>query len=290
MQIPELILDARAELAEGPVWLEASGELLWVDIEPGDVHWLDTRSGSDRSVNVGAPVGAALPDCAGGLVLALPQRLSRLVAGSTEPEQILSIPDEPDIRMNDAACDRRGRLWVGSVAEDESTPRGTLYRVASDLQPVGVLDGLTISNGIDWSPDDTRMYFVDSPTRRVDMLDFDVASGAATSRRPFLTLAEEIPGIPDGLCVDAEGSVWVALWGGSRVLGISPAGEIHTQVDLPASQVTSCAFGGDGLRTLFVTTASIGLDAASRAAEPQAGGIFAVDVGVAGLAPTCFAG
>jgi sugar lactone lactonase YvrE len=147
-----------------------------------------------------------------------------------------------------------------------------------------------VSNGIDWSPDDTRMYFVDSPTRRIDMLDYDIATGEATSRRPFFELADDLPGMPDGLCVDAEGGVWVALWGGSRVLGISPEGAVHTQIDLPASQVTSCAFGGDGLRTLFITSAAIGLDDAGRAAEPQAGGLFASDVGVAGLATTPFSG
>jgi sugar lactone lactonase YvrE len=290
MPTAELILDAHAELAEGPVWLESSGELLWVDIEPGDVHWLDPRTGSDRSVNVGAPVGAALPDRAGGVVLALPRRLARLAAGSTSPDELVSIPDEPDMRMNDAACDRRGRLWVGSVPEDESTPRGTLYRVEADLQPVPVLVGLTISNGIDWSPDDALMYFVDSPTRRIDVLDYDIATGAATGRRAFHVLPAAVPGIPDGLCVDAEGGVWVALWGGSRVLGIGPEGEIHTQIDVPASQVTSCAFGGDRLRTLFITSAAYGLDATASAAEPRAGGLFAVDVGVAGLPTTPFAG
>jgi sugar lactone lactonase YvrE len=287
---PELILDAHAELAEGPVWISSTHELLWVDIEPGDVHWLDPRSGVDRSVNVGAPVGAALPDLAGGVVLALPHRLSRLQAGSTSAVQIVSIPDEPDIRMNDAACDRQGRLWVGSIPEDEASPRGTLYRIDADLQPVGVLDGLTISNGIDWSPDDSRMYFIDSPTRRIDMLDYDIATGAASGRRPFHTFSDEIPGIPDGMCVDAEGGIWVALWGGSLVLGITSEGEVHTRIDLPASQVTSCAFGGDDLHTLFITSAAIGLDAGARAAEPHAGGIFAVDVGVAGLATASFAG
>ena len=290
MPNPELVLDAHAELAEGPVWLEPTGELLWVDIEPGNVHWFDPSTGADRSQHVGDPVGAAVPDGSGGLVLALPRRISRLAAGASEPEQIVSIPDEPDIRMNDAACDRRGRLWVGSTTVGETEPRGKLYRVDADLSAHEVLDGIVVSNGIDWSPDDTRMYYTDSPTRRVDVLDYDIETGAATNRRALHALPDDVVGIPDGMCVDAQGSIWVALWGGSCVLGLTPDGDVHTRLDLPTNQVTSVAFGGDGLRTLYITSAAIGLDAATRAAEPHAGGIFAVDVGVAGLPSTPFAG
>jgi sugar lactone lactonase YvrE len=290
MPTAERIYDAHAELGEGPVWLESSAELLWVDIEAGDLHWLDPVAREDRSLHVEGPLGAAVPDRDGGVVLTLPGRVCRLRAGADELEELVSIPAEPDIRMNDAACDRQGRLFTGSMPDDESSPRGALYRVDADLRVELVLDGLTISNGIDWSPDDTRMYFVDSVTRRVDVLDYDSASGAATNRRPFHTFADDIPGMPDGLCVDREGSLWVAIWGGSRVLGISPEGHVHTQISLPTSQITSCAFGGPGLSTLFVTSAAIALGAAVLAAEPHAGGLFAIDVGVAGFAPTPFAG
>jgi sugar lactone lactonase YvrE len=290
MPTPELILDAHSELAEGPVWLESTGELLWVDVEPGDVHWLDPGTGADRSQNVGAAVGAAVPDRRGGVVVALPRRIARLAAGATAPEVIVPIPDDPDIRMNDAACDRRGRLFVGSMPEDEGSPRGKLYRIDESLQAEIVLDGSTISNGIDWSPDDTRMYYIDSATRRIDVLDFDIATGAATRRRPLHVLADDDPGLPDGMCVDADGGLWVALWGGSRVLGITPDGDVHTRIELPTQQITSVAFGGAGLRTLFITSAAYGLSAEVLAAEPHAGGIFAADVGVAGWPATPFAG
>jgi sugar lactone lactonase YvrE len=290
MPTAELILDAHAELGECPVWLESSAELLWVDVEAGDLHWLDPATRVDRSQHVEGPLGAALPDREGGLVLALPRRICRLRAEARELEQLVSIPAEPDIRMNDAACDRRGRLFVGSMPSDESSPRGALYRVDADLQVEQVLDGLTISNGIDWSPDDSRMYFIDSVTRRVDVLDYDGESGAATNRRPFYVLADDIPGLPDGLCVDREGSLWVAIWGGSCVLGIAPEGRVHTQIPLPTSQITSLAFGGPGLRTLFVTSAAIALGADVLAAEPHAGGVFAIELAVAGFAPTPFAG
>jgi sugar lactone lactonase YvrE len=290
MPNPELVLDAHAVLAEGPVWLAPTGELLWVDIEPGNVHWFDPGTGADRSQHVGDPVGAAVPDRDGGLVLALPRRISRLAAGAQEPEVIVSLPGDPDSRMNDAACDRRGRLWVGSTTESETEPRGKLYRVDPDLGSEEVLDGIVVSNGIDWSPDDSRMYYIDSPTRRVDVLDYDIETGAATNRRVLHALADDVAGIPDGMCVDAQGSLWVALWGGSCVLGLTPEGELHTRLDLPTNQITSVAFGGDDLRTLYITSAAFGLDAATLAAEPHAGGIFAADIGVAGLPSTPFAG
>ncbi len=213
MATAELILDAHAALAEGPVWLESANELMWVDCAAGNVHWLDYGTGDDRVLNVGAQVGVALP-ARSGFVLALPEGIARLAAGATVPEPIVRFGHESDMCLNDGACDRQGRLWVGSISFDEAPERGSLYRVDPDLQFERVLDRLWISNGIDWSLDDTKMYFVDSPTRRVDVLDYDIATGAATNRRPFHEFADDVPGIPDGLCVDAEGGLWVALWGG----------------------------------------------------------------------------
>jgi sugar lactone lactonase YvrE len=289
MPTAELILDARLLLAEGPVWLEGSGELLFVDIEGFAVHWLDPATGNVRSVDVGTHVGAALPDRDGGLVLALGGGLARLRAGGHRPEPILTLTDDPTLRMNDAACDRRGRLLAGSMPLDEETPTGTLYRIDPDMQVATLLTDVTVSNGIDWSLDDRTMYFIDSATGRVDRLDYDVETGAATGRRPLYTVGPD-DGLPDGMCVDAEGGLWVALWGGSRVLGLTPDGKPHTEIDVAASQVTSMAFGGDGYRTLFITSARTGLAEHVLADEPHAGGIFAVDVGVAGLPPTPFAG
>jgi sugar lactone lactonase YvrE len=290
MPTAELLLDAHAALAEGPVWLEASNELVWVDIERGEVHWLDPATGADRSLNVGTRPGAVLPDRAGGLVLAVPGGLSRLAAGAQVPTPLVQVEDIPRMRMNDAAVDRRGRIWVGSLHEEELPDLGFLYRVDPDLHVEQVLDRVTVSNGIDWSLDDSQMYFIDSPTRRVDVLDYDIETGTATNRRPFHVFADDVPGMPDGMCVDAEGGLWVAMWGGSRVVGIGLDGRVHTHVDVASSQVTSVAFGGPDLRTLLITSATIGLDAPTLAGEPHGGGLFAADVGVAGLLPTPFAG
>jgi sugar lactone lactonase YvrE len=282
----ELIHDARALLGEGPVWLESTRELLWVDIEGQHVHWFDPATGIDRAIDVGAMVGAALPDRAGGVILALPSGLARLTAGSELAEPILGLSDDPSLRLNDAACDRRGRLLVGSMPYDEDLPSGSLYRVDPDLHVETLLREITISNGLDWSLDDRTMYFIDTPTNRVDQLDYDIETGAATGRRPFHTFAPGTAGSPDGMCVDAEGGLWVALWGGSKVVGITPDGELHTEIEVDASLVTSVAFGGTGYRTLYITSAATGLDGR----EPHAGGIFAIDVGVAGRPTPAFAG
>jgi sugar lactone lactonase YvrE len=286
----ELILDARSLLGEGPVWLPETDELLWVDIEGQRVHWLDPRTGADRSVAVGTHVGAAIPDRVGGLVLAFPHGLARLPAGSEQPQPLVQLSDDPTLRLNDAACDRRGRLFVGSMPFDESSPTGSLYRVDPDLEVETIAESVTISNGIDWTADDRTMFFIDTVTRRVDRFDYDIETGAATARRPFYTLPDDIEGHPDGMCVDAEGGLWVALWGGSKVLGLSPDGRVQREIDLPTSQVTSVAFGGPELSTLYITTAATGLSPEVLAREPHAGSLFAVDVGVSGVLATPFAG
>jgi sugar lactone lactonase YvrE len=157
--------------------------------------------------------------------------------------------------MNDGACDRAGRFFAGTMAEDEATPAGALYRLDPDHVVTRLVAGVTVSNGIGWSPDERLMYYVDSPTRRVDVFDYDPATGAIEGRRPFASLP---PGdaVPDGLTVDAEGGVWVALWGGSAVHRYDRAGRLDRVLEIPSVNVTSCAFGGAGLDQLYVTAAA----------------------------------
>jgi sugar lactone lactonase YvrE len=290
MPTAELILDAHALVGEGPVWLPDSGELLWVDIESSTVHWLDPATGADRALDVGGHVGAVLPDRSGGLILALPRGLARLQPGSGAPMPLVGLNDDPGLRLNDAKVDPRGRLFVGSMSYAETAGVGTLWRVDPDLSVTTVLQGLTVSNGMDWSPDLQTMYFIDSGDRHIDVLDYDVETGAAVDRRVFYTQPDDRPGAPDGMCLDADGNLWVAIWGGHCVLALTPDGTLHERVDVAAPQVASCAFGGDGLRTLFITTATSGLAPEVLAAEPHAGGVFAVDVGVAGRPATLFVG
>jgi sugar lactone lactonase YvrE len=175
------------------------------------------------------------------------------------------------------------------MALDERSPSGALYRVDPDCTVTTVLTGTTISNGLGWSPSGTRFYFIDSPTCRVDVFDCDLATGTLDNRR-LLTAVEVEGAVPDGLNVDAEGCVWVALHGGWGLNRYSPQGELVAEVRLPVAKVTSCCFGGPELRDLYVTTRRDGLSDAEVARQPLAGALLSLDVGVAGLPTDAFAG
>ncbi|MBB4662818.1 SMP-30/gluconolactonase/LRE family protein [Conexibacter arvalis] len=293
MSAVELLLDARAELAEGPRWDARDGRLVWVDILAGRVHRLDPADGRDTSTEVGEPVGVATPRRGGGLVLAVEHGFALLDDGAAAPVPFAPADapaGSPPWRFNDGACDPAGRLFAGTMTYDVVPGAARLHRLDPDGSVRPVLDGLTISNGIGFSPDGATCYLVDTPTRRIDAFDYDVDTATLSRRRP---LAEIEPGAgdPDGLCVDADGAIWVALWGGSAVRRYAPDGRLLRMVELPAPQVSSCGFGGNDLRTLFVTTARVGMSDEQLAAAPRSGGLFALaDAGVAGLPVAEFAG
>jgi sugar lactone lactonase YvrE len=281
----ELALDARAALGEGPLWDARSSELLWVDIMAGLVHRFDPATGADTAIDAGQPVGAVVPRAAGGYMLAV--RDGFAVADENGVRLVAPVDrGRPMLRMNDGACDGGGRFWAGSMHLDELPGAGSLYRLDPDGRVETMLTDVTISNGIAWSPDDTVMYYVDTPTLGVDAFDYDAASGAISNRRRLVTI-EEGAGSPDGLVVDAEGYVWVALWNGWAVRRYSPDGTLHSIVDVPAARVTKPAFGGPALDDVYITTAA---PATPDAEQPHAGGIFLVRPGVAGLPVNAYAG
>jgi len=192
---------------------------------------------------------------------------------------------DPGRRMNEGGCDPAGRFYCGSMAYDARPGAGELYRLDGDLVARRVLADVTISNGIAWSPDGTLAYYVDTPTQRIDVFDYDPDSAALTGRRPFVRIDPSV-GAPDGLTLDAEGGVWVALWGGGEVRRYSSDGRLDLRIPLPAGQVTACAFGGPELRDLYVTTSRLGLSDP----EPAAGALFRATPGMAGLPVTPFRG
>jgi sugar lactone lactonase YvrE len=202
--------------------------------------------------------------------------------------------ESPRQRTNDAKPDPAGRLWLGRMALDHSVGHGSLYRLGRDLALTKVLEALTTPNGMAWSPDGRTMYFVESTSRVVTAYDFDPTTGAISDGRCFLRTGPEIGlparAVPDGLTVDAQGLVWVAAWGGGCVLRVAPDGAVAGRVDLPVSQVSSCAFGGSDMADLYITTAREGFDEADAAREPVAGGLFRVRPGVPGLPPHRFGG
>ena len=285
---PELVVRTRAEVGEGPIWDAGTETLVWVDITGSAVHRFDPSTGHDLCMDVGIDVGAVAVRGSGGLVLAATDGFRALAADGSQTLLVEVEADDPSMRMNDGKCDRRGRFWAGTMAYDESAPAGLgkLYRLDPDLSVRTMLDGVSISNGIDWSPDDRLMYFIDSRTQRVDVFDFDLDDGAIINRR---TLIEVDPanGLPDGMTVDANGDLWVARWGGSRVVHYAPDGSERGMVRFPVSQTSSCAFGGSDARDLYVTSAALSI---SEDVEPEAGSLFRARPGAVGQPPNCFGG
>jgi sugar lactone lactonase YvrE len=247
----EIAVHANAKLAEGPRWEAAARRLLWVDIEGCELHVLER--GADRAIGLEAMVGAAAPTTEGAVLVALADRLALVDLADESKRALVQLPHGPAMRSNDGACDAAGRFWIGTMALDVTPGAGALYRYDHRLERV--LDGVTLSNGLGWTRDNTRMYYIDSATSRVDVFDFDLASGRLDERRPFVSI-DESDGIPDGLTIDDDDGVWVALYGGSCLHRYDESGRLDAVLEVPAENVTSCCFGGDDGRSLFVTTAA----------------------------------
>jgi sugar lactone lactonase YvrE len=268
----DIALRGEPILGEGPTWDVGTGSLVWVDILGSAVHRFHPGPGTDEVIPVPQHVGAAKPRTNGGLVLNLRDGIGLLDHDGAEPRWLVYWARE-GMRGNDAAVDPAGRLWAGTMRYDTATGGGFLARVDPGGRAHVVLPEVSISNGIGWSPDETRMYYIDSPTHRIDVLDYDVASGDATNRRAFVEVADT-DGVPDGLCVDTAGCVWVAVHGGAQVRRYTPDGVRDRTIEVPARQVTACAFGGSDLADLYVTTSREGFTEADAAAQPLAGCLF----------------
>jgi sugar lactone lactonase YvrE len=260
-------------LGEGPVWDDRDQSLYWVDIPESRVHRM-AADGSLSSWDTGQPVGTVVPRASGGLVVAVRDGFLALDPASGTLTTLAEVEkDRPENRMNDGACDRAGRFYAGTMASDESPGAGALYRLDPDLSVTTLFTGVGTSNGIGWSPDDRLMYYVDSQVHRVDVLDYDPATGQIGGRRPFKAVGEGDV-VPDGLTVDADGGVWVAVWGGYALLHHDSEGQLIETVELPAAQVTSCVFGGPDLDRLYITTAA--------GPGESAGALFVCEPGVTG--------
>jgi sugar lactone lactonase YvrE len=284
----ELALDARAEMAEGPLWDPEVERLLWVDAPRGRVHSFRPSTHGCRNVSVGQPVGALALMGDGGLALAVRDGFARLDPDSERLGLIAAVaPDLPARRMGGGACDVAGRFWAGTIALDARPRAGALYRLDPDGRVQAMVDEVTLPSGLDWSLDQARMYFVDGPTQRIDVFAFDVETGAISDRRVFAEIPSEA-GMPGGITVDAEGFVWVALRGGEAVRRYAPDGSVERTLRLPVSHPTSCAFGGPMLNELYVTTARAPLSKAERAQQPHAGGVFRCRPGVTGRPANVF--
>jgi sugar lactone lactonase YvrE len=277
---------------EGPTWDAERGELLWVDIAQGLVRRAVVSARGDLSEVAcdrgGGTVGFVIPAVAGGWLLGADGGITHL-SEDGEARVLLALagegggPDDGGTRMNDGGCDRAGRFFAGTMAFDERPGAGSLYRLDLDGVVTTVLDELSISNGLAWSPDDRTVYLADSGPGLVWAFDYDLDAGTFSRQRVLLDFAAQ-DGVADGLTVDDEGCLWTALWGGGQVRRWSPEGELLAVVDLPVPQVSSCAFAGPARDLLVISTSAEGLDEAARAAQPDAGRLFTARPGVTGPA------
>ncbi len=288
---PEIVIDAANELGEGVVWSPAHGEVQWTDILGRRFWAYRPADGQSRSwalpdrLACFAPLGgrSLLAGFAGGL------EVFDLESGARRPIAAIE-RDRATTRLNDGKLDRQGRLVFGTMDEDPkgARPIGQIWSYAAGSAPCVLASGVRIANSIAFSPDGRRMYFADTPEKRICCYDYDPDRGELSGERTFATV--EGPGFPDGSTVDAEGCLWNAEWGGGRVVRYTPEGRADRVVALPCAQITCCAFGGANLDRLFVTSARTGLDPAALAAQPHAGALFAFDAGVRGLLDSPFAG
>ena len=284
------VLNVGAGLAEGPCWWAEKQVLLWVDIEASRIGLFDPQTARNNFLHLPAHVGAVVPTSAGDLLLATATGFLRLDP-ITEAVTLLSDPeaDRPGNRFNDGKCDPWGRFWAGTMAYDFEPLAGALWRVNADFSCVRQRQGLTISNGLAWSQDRGTLYVIDSPT--LNVLAFPLTNSGEIAGEPSICvhIPEDWDAVPDGMCMDAEGMLWIALFGGGCVTRWDPvSGQRLERLALPCRQVTSCCFGGPHLDQLFITTARREMDAAAIKAEPLAGGLFQADVGVKVVPADCF--
>jgi sugar lactone lactonase YvrE len=283
----ERMLPVQNRLGEGPRWNMEEQALYWVDIENDAFHRLDPATGEHDRCVVGLPVSALGFRAAGGLILATRDGFA-VWEPQTQDLRFLADPEahRPESRFNDGAVDCMGRFWAGTMSAD---PTSSLYRLDPDGSVHQMETGLTISNGIGWSPDNHTMYLTDTPRNVIYAYDFDPATGAIANLRPFVHTLDE-PGGPDGLAVDSEGGVWSARWGGWKITRYDPSGAVEREIHLPVECPTSCTFGGAGLDDLYITSAWTGVDPAQRANQPWAGDLFRVRVGITGRPEYTYAG
>jgi sugar lactone lactonase YvrE len=279
--------DERVELGEGVRWDGVGRRLLWVDVPTGRLFCAEFRDGrlvTTATYQVPGYLTAIAPlDApAGGWVIAAHEGFAHLAVDGA-----LTVLAEPEagkhgrIRMNDGACDPAGRFWAGSMAYDATPGAGSLYRYDGNGRYSRILADVSISNGLGWSPDGTRMYFADSSTQAISIFDYDVATAAIANRRT-LAIVDPADGVPDGLCVDCEGYLWVAIWGAGQVRRYTPGGAQVSVIEVPARQPSCCALGGPRGRHLFITTARVDLLEETLAAEPDTGRVFVTEVTVPG--------
>ena len=285
---PELLVDAKNTLGESPAWDAKTNTLYWVDILEKRLHSYD---GKGYVISLNDYVGCVAPCKDGKLILALRFGIWTLDLTATKLTEIAVPRGEPSTnRFNDGKCDPAGRLLAGTIDMAEREANGSLYSLTPDKQLTKLLSGIRISNGLAWSPDYETLYYIDTPTREVKAFDYDLQTGQVKNMRVAIRIPEEL-GWPDGMTSDAEGNLWIAMWGGAQVTRWDPDhAKLLEQVKVPAQNVTSCAFGGKDMTELYITSARKGLDEGDLLHFPKSGGLFKLQTNIRGMPTFEFGG
>ncbi len=284
------VANPHALVGEGPVWDDRRRVLWWIDVKQPRLFRYDPATGANRTWPMPERIGCVALRENGGLIGAFKTGFKWIdpdtgaLTPIADPE-----PHLPDNRFNDGKCDRRGRLLAGTMDDAEVACTGTLYRLDPDLSMHVQCTDVHLSNGLGWSPDDRLLYYTDSLRRTLWVYDYDLETGEVDNRRVFAEVPADA-GVPDGLCIDAEGCIWSCHWGGARITRYAPDGRIERVLGVPVPQPACCAFGGPDFSDLYVTTAAIGMRAEDLARAPAAGGLLVLDAGVRGLPVGRFAG
>lgn len=268
----EVVTHHFCTLGEGPVWDNDQQAILWVDILENEIHKFSLEEQFHTTLKVDQMVGAIAIRSSGGLIAAL-QHGFAAINWSTQQIEIINDPEAhlPKNRFNDGKCDPAGRFWAGSMSMNDNTKKGSLYMLNTDLSVAPKLSGVSCSNGLTWSVDQQIFYFIDTPTKQVVAYDYDVLNGQIANKRVIIE-TNQVAGYPDGMTIDTEGMLWIAMWDGYQVARFNPkTGKLIQCIQLPVSRVTSCAFGGPEMQDLYITSARN-----ERAKEPLAGSLFVV--------------
>ena len=287
----EVVWDAGATLGEGPIWYNS--KLHWVDIDEGRVHIYHPKEDKKETFQLPGKVGTVVPRKSGGLVLAMENGFALF---DPKKERLTRLPNQPAEtlagRFNDGKCDPQGRFWAGTMASRDGVAIGSLYRLDADFQCEIIQNGIGCSNGLTWTKDSSTFYYIDSFKNRIEAYDFDAHSGDISNQRIIADTPEgKNPPIYDGMTIDTEGRLWVARWTGNVVLCIEPkTGKVLEQIDVPVRKVTACWFGGEDLKDLYITTASVDESEEQLKEQPHAGALFRCRPGAKGLPAVPFAG
>ena len=275
----DLFSDYFCELGEGPFWDSKKSRLHWVDIIGEKIISQNLDGSNIHALEVDGNPGCVVFSNEGTMIAGVDNQISSFDGGGNLLKVLADTKEGSGLRFNDGKCDPTGRFWIGSMDRKEKNKLGSLYSWNSVEGLVNREQGVTVSNGMGWSPDNSLFYYIDSPTREVSIYDFDLSTGSINNKRRFISFTEE-DGFPDGMTIDNDGRLWIAFWGGSKIMCVNPDSKaIEELVIFPVSKITSCAFGGEKMDRLFITSAKVQVNEED---EPMAGKTFIVSPGVKG--------